>query len=137
MDLEFIKNIVSLITRLENLCEGFDISNKSVLLTSKIKILSEIDKAKSISPSILKTKVGLAKSNLALICSKMLDENLIEVKKDDFDARVKFYSLTENGKTYLNTVLQTLNDNFVRELAYKNNLKQINEEVKNLDNLIK
>lgn len=137
MDLELIKNIVTLITRLENLCEGFDVSSKSVLLTSKIKILSEIDKATTISPSLLKTKVGLAKSNLAIVCAKMIEEGLILVAKDTLDARIKLYSLTEKGKKFLYDILNILNDNFVRELAYKNNFKQINEEIRKINELIK
>lgn len=112
-------------TNLQNLCEGFDVNSKSALISSKLKVLLFIDQVKKVSPSNLIDKVGMAKSNLTLLCQNMCKENLLQRQKDEFDSRVIFYSLTEQGKNYLDTTLQTLTNNFYGQLAYKNKFKEI------------
>ena len=130
------KLLVNLITRLSNLCEGFDVDSKCVLIDSKLKILLVISENDGISPSVLKNKVGIAKGNLAVFCKKMLAEDLIFQTKDEFDARVIFYHLTEKGKDFLNNSLNKIKYNFENELAYKGELYNINETIKKLQELI-
>lgn len=127
-----IKNIVSLTSRLQNLCEGFDDSKKTALLSAKLKILLEVSLRKKITPSILKNKVGLAKSNLALICNQLTKEKLIQKTKDQFDTRSIYYTITPSGEELLNKILNKMKGNFEGEIAYKNNLKQIDETVADL-----
>jgi DNA-binding MarR family transcriptional regulator len=131
-DLLMIKNIVSLTSRLQNLCEGFDDSKKTALLSAKLKILLEVSQHKKLSPGILKNRVGLAKSNLALACNMLTKQGLIVKSKDEFDTRSIFYSITSKGDEVLNQILTKMKENFEGELAYKNNLKQIDETVANL-----
>ena len=131
-----IKNILSLAIKLENLCEGFDETNKSAVLTSKIKILLELDKKQSVTPNELKFNVGLAKSNITIICNQLIKENLIKKVKDSFDSREICYCITDEGKKYVSNYLLKAEKNFAGELAYKNNMKQINENVENLLELI-
>lgn len=125
MKKELMKSIISVCSTLENLCEGFDIKSKSALISSKLKILVFVDEAKKISPSALIDKVGIAKSNLTLLCQGLCNDNLLERQKDEFDSRVVFYSLTSKGKDYLNSNLDTLSNNFYGQLAYKNKFKEI------------
>lgn len=132
-----INNIVSLIVRLQNLCEGFDDTNKNAILTTKIKILHEIKKQNQVTPSILKQKVGLAKSNLALSCNALISDGLIIKIKDKNDARSIYYSITEKGTDLLNTTLKQMKKNFDKELAYKNNMSQVNAAVNELLELVK
>ena len=131
-----IKEVLALVVRLENLCEGFDVTTKSAPLTSKIKVLLELSKADSVTPATLQLKVGLAKSNLAILCNKLIDEKLINKKRDEFDGREISYSLTKSGEEVLVHYLQKAQKNFERQLAYKNNMKQIDESVKNLTELV-
>lgn len=131
-----IKDIVVLISRLQILCEGFDNLNKNAILTSKIKVLLEISNQNKISPNKLKAKVGLAKSNLTLLCNSMVNDGYIVKQKDEFDSRSIFYCITEKGQSKLNDVLNTMKKNIEGELAYKNNAKQVEAAVKTLLDLV-
>lgn len=133
---KIVKNIINVCTRLENLCEGFDISSKSALISSKLKVLLAIQDENKISPSMLIEKVGLAKSNIALLCKNLISENLIKSEKDGFDSRIIFYSITEKGNNFLDETLNKMAFNFNREIAYKNNIKEIEQSLLNLKNLI-
>ena len=136
MENKNIKNIVNLTNRLTSLCEGFDITNKSAIISSKIKVLLTINQHKKISPTMLKNKVCLAKSNLANLCKTLISEGLILKTKDDFDSRIIFYELTSKGENYLNSVLEKMEFNFVNEIAYKKNLTEIFNTVAYLLSLI-
>ena len=133
---DFAKNVVSLIARLQNLCEGFDDTNKSAVITAKVKILLELSKADSVTPTVLKRSVGLAKSNVALICGKLIEEGLVSKSKDSFDTREIFYSITDKGKKCLDEFLTKAQRNFESELAYKNNIKQIDAAIISLLQLV-
>ncbi len=133
---DFAKNVVSLIARLQNLCEGFDDTNKSAVITAKVKILLELSKADSVTPTVLKRSVGLAKSNVALICGKLIEEGLVSKSKDSFDTREIFYSITDKGKKCLDEFLTKAQRNFESELAYKNNIKQIDAAINDLLQLV-
>ena len=135
-DKEFAKNVVSLISRLQNLCEGFDETNKSAVITSKVKILLELSKAQSVTPSIIKHNIGLAKSNVAIICNRLIEEGLVLKSKDSLDTREISYSITEAGKKFLEEFLLKTKRNFESELAYKNNIKQIDAAVNDLLGLV-
>lgn len=134
--IELISNIVNVCTRLENLCEGFDVDSKSALISSKFKVLLALNEQNNISPSMLIDKLGLAKSNLALLCKSMITEGLIEKRKDEFDNRVIFYTLTPQGKQVLDNSLNTMAENFTKQLAYKNKFKEIEVLLTNLKDLI-
>ena len=136
-DLQGIKDVVGLISRLEVLCEGFDELNKTAVITSKVKVLLEVSNQKDASPNKLKTKVGLAKSNLTLLCNSLVKDGLITKNRDEFDNRAIYYNITEKGINYLNVILNKMKKNFEGELAYKNNIKQVDVAVKNLNELVK
>lgn len=135
-DLQGIKDILILISRLQVLAEGFDDLNKTSVLTIKIKVLLEISNYDKISPNKLKNKVGLAKSNLALLCNSLINDGYVTKQKDNFDNRSIFYQITPKGSEFLNKTLLQMKKNFEGELAYKNNQKQVEHTVKNLLNLI-
>ena len=136
-NLQNIKQVVSLISRLQLLCEGFDKSNKSTVITSKIKILLEISCQKDLAPNILKSKVGLAKSNLAILCNQLIKEDLITKTKDKIDNRAICYNITESGQNWLDDKLVELKKNFENELAYKNNMRQVETLISDLLELVK
>ena len=135
-DLQDTKNIISLIARLQNLCEGFDETNKSAVITSKIKILLELSKSEKVSPNQLKQKVGLAKSNITILCGKLISDGLMTKTRDTFDTREIYYSITDTGTEYLEKFLRKAKKNFESELAYKNNIKQANLAINDLLNLV-
>ena len=136
-ELNGIKNVLNLVTRLQSLCEGFDDTNKSAIITSRFKILLELSEKQNVSPNVLKINIGLAKSNLAILCNSLVKDGLIQKTKDEFDSRSIFYNITESGSQFLNSVLAQMKKNFEGELAYKNNLRQINSSVEDLLDLVK
>lgn len=131
-----IKNVIELICRLQNLCEGFDESSKSVLISAKFKAMLVIESAGRISPSLIIDRIGLAKSNVALLCSGLVEEGLIEREKDELDNRVIFYKLTKSGEKWLEETLEKIDSNFKKQLAYKKKFKEINDIVKQLGSLV-
>lgn len=137
IDLNNTKQIVSLISRLQLLCEGFDEVNKSAVITSKVKILLEVSKQKDTSPNILKSKVGLAKSNLAILCNELVKEGMLTKTRDTIDNRAICYNITQSGQEWLDGVMAKIKKNFESELAYKNNMKQIENAVSELFELVK
>ena len=132
-----IKTIAMLVNRLGLLCEGFDEVNKNAVMTAKFKVLLVLSQEEKVAPAVLKQVVGLAKSNVALLCNKLLDEGLIEKYKDSFDNRAIYYSITNLGLAELNKNLAQMNKNFKNELEYKNNLDEISKISKKLWELVK
>ena len=132
-----IENVIYLITRLQNLCEGFDETNKNAIITSKVKILLAISQSKVATPSYLKNEVRLAKSNIALLCNNLVNDGYIQKTRDKFDTREIVYSLTEKGNEYLNDFLSRAKKNFNMELAYKHNINEINTGLENIVDLVK
>ena len=136
-NLDGIRSVLALTSKLQNLCEGFDETNKSAVFSAKIKILLEISSSENATPSFLKSQVGLAKSNIAIMCNKLIKEGLIEKNKDSFDTREITYKMTEKGDEYLNNFLIVSKKNFERQLAYKNNTNEINKQVEILLDMVK
>ncbi len=132
-----IKNVLSLLIKLQNLCEGFDETNKSAVLTSKIKILLELSNKQFISPSVISHKLGLAKSNVTLYCNSLVKDELICKKRDEIDTREISFYITNKGREELNLYLIKAKKNFERQIAYKNNSKQIYELTEDLLELVK
>ena len=135
--LDSIKVLASLVNRLQLLCEGFDETNKNAVMTAKFKVLLELSFAEKLTPSKLKQSVGLAKSNVAGLCNKLLEEGLIEKTRDTFDNRAIFYMLTQKGKNELENDLQKMEKNIKNELEYKNNFDKIEKISKELFELVK
>lgn len=136
-NVEDIKSVILLGARLQNLCEGFDDTNKSAVITSKMKILLAISAHESASPSVIKNEVCLAKSNVAYLCNSLLADGYITKTKGTFDTREISYALTEKGSEHMNDFLSKAKKNFECELAYKNNMKEINQAVVDLLELVK
>lgn len=108
-----------LATRRACMCEGRDQSKKNTL-SLKTKTLFLIDKG--CSPKEIIAALVIAKTNLALLTKDMAAEGLIVKTKGTLDRREVCYSLTDNGKKYLNERLfiieEGVKSNFVTEDGY-------------------
>ena len=107
---------------------------KNETTNTQIKVLYFIDEYTSVSPQILISKLGIVKSNLALITKKMIEENLIVSKKSLSDKRAIFYSITPKGKKMLDTYTAELDKVFHdqdNEIEYNLDiiLKYLNKKV--------
>jgi DNA-binding MarR family transcriptional regulator len=131
-------NLVTLRMLIENLCDGFDVScnSKKNLLTSKIKMLHLLNLEEKISPSLIICKLGIAKSNLAILASGMLKEGLIERIEDTFDKRVIYYSITQKGKDLLEESFQAIDEQVCTCQKNAGKCKAINKKIEELIKLL-
>jgi len=104
------RQLISLRIELEKLCDGYDTddANKKSNLTLKMKVLFCLSEEGELSPNYLISKLGIAKSNLTMLCRSMLEEGIIASKKSETDKRNISYIITNKGakqlKGYLNQV---------------------------------
>lgn len=67
----------------------------------RTKVLYVIHKYPSCPPSTLISSLGIAKSNLALLCKSLCDDGVIEATKGDRDQRNVYYTITPKGEREL------------------------------------
>lgn len=102
--IKLTEQIVELRIMLQSICDGFSTENfnKKTSLTMRTKVLFVLSKNKQCPPSILIESLGIAKSNLALLCKSMCEEGVIVADKGNNDKRNIYYSLTAKGERELN-----------------------------------
>lgn len=98
------RKILELKTLSQTIC-GISKNNST---STQIKILYFVDEYPNCSPQILISKLGIAKSNLALLTKQMIKDGLIVSKKGYNDGRSIFYSITQTGKKQLEEYLKNL-----------------------------
>ncbi len=105
-----MKNIEKLL-EIEALTENLTkhIANNNLL---KFKMLYFISQYENLSVSMIIDKLGLKKSNFALMAKDLEKEGLATSRQGEIDKRCRMMSLTEKGKAELSTFLKTLNSNF-------------------------
>ena len=102
--------LISLRIELEKLCDGYDTddANKKSNLTLKMKVLFCLSEKGELNSTYLISTLGIAKSNLTMLCRSMLEEGLLASKKSETDKRNISYIITNKGakqlKSYLNQV---------------------------------
>lgn len=106
---------------LQNICDGFssDEANKKSLLSMDKKVLFVLSNNKNCSPSVLIETLGIAKSNLALLCRSMVSEGTIAVNKSENDKRNVFYNITPLGQNKLNEFYLSLEEETTKGLTEK------------------
>ena len=105
-----MKNIDKLLeieALLENLTKHFAKNN---LL--KMKVLYFISQYENLSVSMIIDKLGLKKSNFALMTKELEKEDLVYSKQGEIDKRCRMMFLTEKGKQELASFLQSLSEFF-------------------------
>ena len=104
-------------TRGATMCESVGGKAKNTL-SLKTKILFLL-KDKSLPPLDLMTTLHLAKTNLALMTSEMARENLIVKERPSHDKRAIYYSITDEGKKYLDARLNTIEESLKKSFSQK------------------
>ena len=134
-DYSFSNDLLNLAINLQNFCQGSSSKelNKEIF-SIKFKILFLIKKYEKVSPKILCKKLNMAKSNVALFCKQLLNENLIISTTDDIDRRVIYYCLTSQGVKYVCKFLNLLNNHICQTLE-QNKLKDIEKNINTLNEL--
>ena len=110
----------------KSLCQTICNISQNEATQTQVKLLYFIDEYGSCSPQILISKLGIQKTNLALITKQMINSGLIISKKGSYDHRSIFYSLTQKGKTMLNQYLENLDKVFhEQDFALENSLNEV------------
>ncbi len=78
----------------------------------KIKVLYFISQYENLSVSMIIDKLGIKKSNFALMTKQLEDEGLIYSKQGEIDKRCRLMALTKKGKDELASYLANLNNSF-------------------------
>lgn len=113
MNLEEKINIIKLICEMQSLLEGYNLKNncKENQLTIKLKILTYLFGGTKSTYFLIKN-IGIAKTNLNLLCNELIENKLILKRKDELDSRVVLYSISDVGKAYLVEELDKLGKDF-------------------------
>lgn len=127
MKLEEKLNLIKTLCGLQSWLEGYDFGNncKQNQLSIKIKVLAYVYNCPQ-SPYFLTKNIGIAKTNLNLLCNDLIKEELITKSKEEFDKRVVLYSITKKGKIFLESELEkfgvafdNMNENKLNDLQNK------------------
>ena len=104
-----IIDFYNFVLNFENFCEKTkDASLNKEIFSVKFKILFFIYFNKQLSPSDLVEMLNMAKSNIALFCKQLLQEQLIISRSDELDHRVIYYCLTKKGQKYVDKLFESL-----------------------------
>ena len=78
----------------------------------RIKVLYFVSEYEHLSVSMIIEKLGLKKSNFALLTAELEREGLLEMHRAEIDKRCRTLSLTEKGKAELSAYLSDLETSF-------------------------
>lgn len=88
----------------QTLCQNGNIENTN----NQLKVLYFIDEYQSVTPQLLISKLGIVKSNLALLTKSLIKDGLIVSSKSLADKRAIVYSITEKGKQILDEHISSI-----------------------------
>lgn len=96
------------LAELQVLTENFIKKSTDTLADTEQKVLIMLKVYGECSPSILINKVGILKTNLALVLKKLLASGLVQNRKNTQDRRSKLYSLTQRGNQRIDLILEAV-----------------------------
>ena len=88
----------------QTFCQG----HKTKLTDNEMKVLFFVEQYSNVSPQILISKLGLAKSKLALLTKNLIQKQLICSHPSLSDRRAITFSTTAQGKEVVKTYIATL-----------------------------
>ncbi len=105
-----MKNIDKLL-EIEALTENLTkhIANNNLL---KIKVLYFISQYENLSVSMIIEKLGMKKSNFALMAKDLEQHGLVTSRHGEIDRRCRMMKLTQKGEEFLGDFMQQLSDVF-------------------------
>lgn len=121
------EEILSLIINLEYLLKNAD----STKFDIKLKVLHIINSNQKTTPNLIIDKLGMARSNLAIMCNKLSQDGLISKHKDLMNKKEIYYKLTQKGVALLEESYQKAETNFLKH-RNKTKLKKLSSDLKKL-----
>ena len=129
--MDLTDDLIELRILLTSLCDGFSQSGKNSILSSRYKILYLLEK-KDCSPSEFISTLCIAKSNIANILKKMMEEGFVDSYKVTKNI---FYKITDNGLAELKQYKEKMISQF-REKC-KTPKEDLSNELQNIINILK
>lgn len=125
------KQITELRIVLQDITDSFsvDSANKNAKLTTERRVLFVLNNNQKVKPITLITKLGIAKSNLALLCKSMIDQGLISCTRDENDKRNIYYEITAKGMAELNQYIDSISSDVGAILENEEEAKQIEDKL--------
>ena len=121
------EEILSLIINFEYLLK----SSETEKFDIKFKVLHLIDRTEKATPNFLIDKLGMARSNLAIMCNKLNKTGLIEKHKELLNKKEIYYTITPAGKELLEENYDKAEQN-IAKLRNKNKLIKLSNELAKL-----
>lgn len=106
----FSKSIIELKLMANRIAEGKGIG--AGVFTVKYQILYLVSSNEKVSPQELIFELNMAKSNLALITKKMVQEGLLISTKEPDNKKQIYYVITEKGKEALKEKMKVIDNSF-------------------------
>lgn len=106
----FSKSIIELKLIADRMAEGK--VDEPGIFSNMHQILYIVNKKESVSPKEIILELNIAKSNLAILAKKMIEDGLIESHKDADNRREIFYTITEKGRDVLKEKLDRIDGDF-------------------------
>lgn len=78
----------------------------------KYKVLSFASQYENLSVSMIIEKLGIKKSNFALLASELEKQGLVEIRQAEVDRRCRYLQLTQSGRAELENYLCSLEEEF-------------------------
>lgn len=134
-DIRLQQQLLDLRIKLEELCDGFDKANnsKKCSLTLRTRFLFLLSQEESLSPNYFIKRLGIAKSNLTLLCRGLLKEGVIEKTKNEQDKRGIYYKITEKGQDEVNEYLYEMKE---KNPAYYRTAREKKTIERKMDNIL-
>lgn len=118
------EEILSLIINLENLLKNSELEKFDM----KLKVLHLISRNEATTPNFLIEKLGMARSNLAIMCNKLIKDDLITKHKEPLNKKEIFYNLTEKGSKFLNDSYEKAEQS-LEKIRNKNKIVKLSKEL--------
>ena len=99
------------IAELQVLSENFIKKTGKNLADNEFKVMVLLRVFNECTPSVLISKMGILKTNLALLLKKLIDGGLVCFRKSSLDSRSKMYSLTDLGNQVMDQILADIDVN--------------------------
>ena len=80
----------------------------------KFKVLYFVSEYENLSVSMIIEKLGIKKSNFALLTAELEREGLLEMHRAEIDKRCRTLKLTEKGRSELSSYLSSLQESFYK-----------------------
>jgi len=109
--MDLTNQLIELRILLEGHCDGFCDNGKNAILSNKLKILFMLERV-DCTPNDFISSLCIAKSNIANLLKKMIDEGIVDSYKSLDNNKNIFYKITTQGCNELRRYKEKMSSQF-------------------------